>query len=86
MVGFMVNQVHELGYKFLAFFEFISFFILAIFVVLEERHNKVDQLLNSLGRREMPFVIDHCFNNSNCYGSSVAEFHVLHQSGVVVHA
>ncbi len=70
---------------FLTFFEFVWLFLLAVFVILEERHDKIKKLFHDFLRIQELAILDDSFDNPQRNYSAIAKFHVLHEGEIIVH-
>lgn len=76
----------QLCHILLSLFKFIRLFCLTLLVILEQRHDEIDELLHYLLRTQLSSVISHSLHYSQSHSSSIAKSHILHEGGIVIHA
>jgi hypothetical protein len=79
------HKMHELCDSLLPLFELVSLLTGAIFIILQEWHDEIYQLLDSLRRAQLVLIIDDRAHNTQGDSSAISKLHVLHECGIVVH-
>jgi hypothetical protein len=81
-----IDQMNKLRNGILPLFKFIRIlFGPGVGIIREQWHDKLDELVNSLGCSQTNVVLDDDLDDFEGHLSFVGELHVLHESWVVVH-
>jgi hypothetical protein len=85
VAGRVTDHVDQSSNTFLTFFHFEGLFFTTRIVVAEQWLDEFQQLIDRLLGGKLIFVFDHGLTDAQGDCSLVCEFHVVHQSGIVVH-
>ena len=69
----------------LTLFKFERLLAATLFVINQQRLDKLDELIDGARRGDDPIVLDHCLTDTQGYCAFVLELHVVHESRVVMH-